>query len=167
MKIGIWLVWLVGLALAGVDAAAPEALEVEVEGRSREAIVYKPDKVGTQAPLVLVFHGHGGTAQRAARSLHVHEAWPEACTVYLQGIPTPGRLTDPEGKRNGWQHAAGEHEDRDLKFVDLLLQKLKERYPIDDRKVFAMGHSNGGGFTYHLWRERADRFAGIAPSAAE
>ncbi|MFN5852562.1 MAG: hypothetical protein ACK44Q_12105, partial [Pirellulaceae bacterium] len=66
MKIGIWLVWLVGLALAGVDAAAPEALEVEVEGRSREAIVYKPDKVGTQAPLVLVFHGHGGTAQRAA-----------------------------------------------------------------------------------------------------
>jgi|688.fasta_scaffold01551_9 dienelactone hydrolase len=166
MKIGIWLFWLLCFTLAEVDGAAPEALRVEVEGRSREAIVYQADQGGRAAPLVLVFHGHGGTAQRAAKSLRVHEAWPEACTVYLQGIPTPGRLTDPEGKRNGWQHAVGEQEDRDLKFVDLLLQRLKERYPIDDRKVFAMGHSNGGGFTYLLWRERADRFAGFAPSAA-
>jgi poly(3-hydroxybutyrate) depolymerase len=30
-----------------------------------------------------------------------------------------------------------------------------------------MGHSNGGGFCYALWRFRSDAFAGFAPTAAK
>ena len=32
--------------------------------------------------------------------------------------------------------------------------------------IYSTGHSNGGGFTYLLWRTRGDVFAAVAPSAA-
>lgn len=34
----------------------------------------------------------------AALSLRLHEVWPQACMVYPQSVPTPGMLSDPEGK---------------------------------------------------------------------
>ncbi|MBI3857308.1 MAG: prolyl oligopeptidase family serine peptidase [Planctomycetes bacterium] len=112
------------------------------------------------------FHGHGGSMQNAARSFKIHELWPEAVVVYLQGLPTPGRLTDPEGKKAGWQAAPGEQEDRDLKLFDAVLAWSKEKHKIDEHRVYCTGHSNGGGFTYLLWASRPGVFAAIAPSAA-
>ena len=96
----------------------------------------------------------------------MHELWPEAVVVYMQGLSTPGRLTDPEGKKPGWQSAAGDQGDRDLKFFDALLATLKQEYKIDERRIYSTGHSNGGGFTYLLWSARPNMFAAVAPSAA-
>lgn len=152
------------LLLALVLAGDPQKLELQVDGVAREAIVYAPGKEG--APLVFGFHGHGGTAGQAARSFRLHEEWPEAVVVYPQGLPTPGRLTDPEGKKNGWQSDAGAQEDRDLKFFDALLAALKEKHKVDEKRIFASGHSNGGQFSYLLWGSRPGLFAAIAPSGA-
>jgi hypothetical protein len=90
---------------------------LKVDGVDREALVYAPAAAAvTNAPVVFVFHGHGGSAQQAARSFAMSREWPEAISVYMQGLNTPGRLTDPEGKKPGWQHGAGAQGDRDLKF---------------------------------------------------
>jgi len=137
----------------------------EVDGLQRTAIVYAPDEP-QQPPLVFGFHGHGGNARNAARSFRLHDLWPEAVVVYMQGIPTPGPLTDPEGKRNGWQHSAGELGDRDLRFFDAVLAKMKAEFGIDASNVFSTGHSNGGGFTYLLWAQRPEVFTAMAPSAS-
>jgi polyhydroxybutyrate depolymerase len=138
-----------------------------VEGREREALVYSPKETGeARAPVVFGFHGHGGNARNASRQFRLHELWPEAVVVYMQGVPTPGRLTDPEGKRNGWQHGAGDQGDRDLKFFDAVLATLREKYRVDEDAIYATGHSNGGGFTYLLWSQRPDVFAAFAPCAA-
>ena len=75
-------------------------------------------------------------------------------------------LTDPEGKKSGWQSVVGDQADRDLKFFDAVLASMKEQYRIDERRVYSTGHSNGGGFTYLLWAARGDVFAAVAPSAA-
>lgn len=145
----------------------PLAQKWNIEGLEREALVYLPTKESPDgAPLVFGFHGHGGGAQQASRSFRLHEIWPEAVVVYMQGVPTPGRLTDPEGKKHGWQSSAGLHEDRDLKFFDAVLKTAKEKQKIDETRIYSTGHSNGGGFTYLLWAERADVFAAMAPSAA-
>jgi polyhydroxybutyrate depolymerase len=147
-------------------AAEPVPKHWDVEGLRREALVVTPAVVNAPAPIVFVFHGHGGTARNAARSFVLHTHWPEALVVYPQGVPTPGRLTDPEGKRNGWQHAAGEQGDRDLKFFDAMLASLKRAHDIDETRIYSTGHSNGGGFTYLLWATRPDVFAAVAPSSA-
>lgn len=145
----------------------PQRLEWKVGERVREGLVYAPTKTADgPAPLVFGFHGHGGTMQQAARSFPIHDHWPEAVVVYLQGVPTPGKLSDPEGRKNGWQHAAGDHGDRDLKLFDKVLASLQEKFKIDENRIYATGHSNGGAMTYLLWGSRPGLFAAIAPSGA-
>ena len=138
-----------------------------VDGVAREALVSVPRSAETSpAPVVFAFHGHGGTMQNAARTFGYHIHWPDAIVVYMQGLKTPGRLTDPEGKKPGWQSKAADQSDRDLKFFDAVLATFKAETKVDERRVYATGHSNGGGFTYLLWAERGEVFAAVAPSAA-
>lgn len=140
-------------------------MEWSVDGVMREGLIFVPSSP-SPAPVVFGFHGHGGSMRNAARSFRLHELWPEAIVVYLQGLPTPGRLTDPEGKRAGWQHDANEQGDRDLRFFDAVLESLGKKFKIDADRVYVTGHSNGGAFTYLLWAERPDVLAAVAPSAA-
>jgi len=139
-----------------------------VDGVERTALVAAPPAAMTDraGPLVLVFHGHGGTSANAARSFKLHEAWPEAVVLYPQGLPTAGVLTDPQGNLPGWQHLAQSDGDRDLHFVDAMLAWAKAHYAIDARRIFAAGHSNGGSMVYVLWAARADQFAAFAPSSS-
>ncbi len=142
-------------------------LDWTIDGVKREAIVLVPAAAATTpTPIVFAFHGHGGSARQASLSFHIHTVWPDAIVVYMQGLPTPGALTDPEGKKNGWQNREGLQGDRDLKFFDAVLESLRKEYKVDDRRIYAMGHSNGGGFTYLLWTARPDVFAAFAPSGA-
>jgi polyhydroxybutyrate depolymerase len=153
------------LALVLPTAGEPQRMEWTVEGLKREALVYLPAKSDQAAPVVFGFHGHGGRMQNVARTYHFQELWPEAVVVYMQGVPTPGRLTDPEGKLPGWQHDPGSNNDRDLKFFDAVLATLREKLKIDEDRVYASGHSNGAAFTYVLWAARHDVLAAVAPSA--
>lgn len=158
--------WFCGLWLSDANAAG-KLEQWEIGGLKREAWVCIPSKpTRGPAPLVFVFHGHGGTAQMMARQFKMDELWPEALVVYPQGVKTPGVLTDPEGKRSGWQSKAGDHGDRDLLFFDRMLKDLSERHQVDAKRVYATGHSNGGAFSYLLWAERGDRLDAIGPSAA-
>ena len=149
------------------DGRVPETLTWTVDGLERQALVYLPKDGNTEpAPLVFGFHGHGGSMYNADRSFGLQNHWPEAIVVYMQGVPTPGALTDPEGKRNGWQSVVGDQNDRDLKFFDAVLKTVREKYKVDDTRIYSTGHSNGGSFTYLLWTARGDRFAAFAPCAA-
>ncbi len=47
-----------------------------------------------------------------------------------------------------------------------LLARLQKDYPVDPKRVYATGHSNGGGFTYLLWKARPEVFAAVAPCSA-
>ncbi len=148
-------------------ADGPARREWTVDGVVREALVYVPVSAKTSpTPVVFAFHGHGGSMNNAARMFGYHTLWPEAIVVYMQGLNTPGRLTDPEGKRPGWQKDVSDQGDRDLKFFDAVLASLQQDYRVDNRRIYSTGHSNGGGFTYLLWAARGDRFAAFAPSAS-
>ncbi|MBV5328969.1 MAG: prolyl oligopeptidase family serine peptidase [Chlorobium sp.] len=139
--------------------------ELSVEGERREAMIVPPAKrTEKPVPVILVFHGHGGTIESVER-YDFQKYWPEAVIVYPQRLPTvTGR--DPEGKQPGWQQKVAASNDRDIKFVDAILRHLRERFRVDDARVFATGHSNGGVFTYLLGMVRSKVFAAIAPSAA-
>jgi len=158
--------WLLALGTAWA-AEAPQRREWTIDGVAREGLVCVPATAREKpTPVVFGFHGHGGSMRNAARSFSYHTLWPEAVVVYLQGLNTPGRLTDPEGKKPGWQHGAGAQGDRDLKFFDAVLADLRRELKIDDKRIYATGHSNGGGFTYLLWAMRGETFAAVAPSGS-
>ena len=115
--------------------------------------------------MIFAFHGHFGTMRGAAREFRMQELWPEAVVVYPQGLKTPSPV-DREGRGFGWQRVPGGQSDRDLKFFDAMLATIREKWPIDDRRIYATGHSNGGAFTYLLWATRGELFAAVAPCAA-
>lgn len=172
MKSWILVLFCIGLLCPFLSARESLTLKVKVNEVEREALVFPAPKAASGKdktslpPLVLCYHGHGGNAKQAARSFGIHEAWPEALVVYPLGIPTPGKLTDPEGKRNGWQSAPGDQGDRDLAFFDELMKALPKDHAFDPKNVFVMGHSNGGGFTYLLWAMRGKSLRAVAPCAA-
>ncbi|MDP6579569.1 MAG: prolyl oligopeptidase family serine peptidase [Vicinamibacterales bacterium] len=159
MRIRLSHVVLLGLLLVlGARGASAEVLRWEVDGMTRQAIVFapavSPDEAGH--PVVLSFHGFGDNAQNFQHT-NVHVAWPDAIVVYFQGLATrrglPGWQVEPSGRN------------RDLKLVDVALVSLRETYNVDDDRIYATGFSNGGMFAYLLWAERPDLFAAYAPVA--
>lgn len=164
------LIFSVGALHSTLSLQAVEALGRHVwtvDGVSREALVFVPLRAATHAtPVIFVFHGHGGTMGHAARTMAFHTLWADALIVYPQGLNTPGALTDPEGKESGWQAAVSAQDDRDLRFFDAMLAGLRKEFRVENRRIYATGHSNGGGFTYLLWAERGEQFAAFAPSSS-
>jgi polyhydroxybutyrate depolymerase len=167
MKVRICFVLCILCSAATLFAREPILMKWRVETVQREALVFLPSTPAeTKAPVIFAFHGHGGNMRFAARGMHFHDQWPEAIVVYMQGLPTPGLIVDRKGVRPGWQRDAGEQNDRDLKFFDQVLASLREKYAMDERRIYASGFSNGGLFTYLLWAERPNVFAGFAPGGA-
>ena len=159
----VWRVGLVGLVglclILGAREASAEVMSWQVDGETREAIVYAPDvsREGDLVPLVLSFHGYGDNMQNFQRT-NVHGAWPDAVVVYFQGLETRRGL-------RGWQVGRGDGVNRDLKLVDVALASLRATYNVDDDRIYATGFSNGGMFAYLLWAERPGVFAAYAPVA--
>lgn len=145
-------------------AAEPVQLKVNAGGFKRHAIVFAPQNRTEKAPVILAFHGHGGNMNAFAHAAGFQNAWPGAIVVYPQGLPIKTAI-DPGGLKPGWQRQPGEVGNRDLKFVDALLGKLREKYSIDDQHIFVAGFSNGAFFTYLLWAKRPQTFTGFAPVA--
>ena len=146
------LLVLVTLALSAAGGAPDERPPAvtrtwTIDGVERTAIVHLPAKSAVRSPLILAFHGHGGRAARVERSMDFQSHWPEAVVVYPQGLPTRS-ARDPEGDRAGWQNRVGEEGDRDIAFVDRVVESLRNEGWVDDARVFATGHSNGGGFSF-------------------
>ena len=159
----------------GRDPAPVEGLSAQswvVAGDTRQALVHSPTNAASNVgatsakpwPVVFAFHGHSGNARAVASKYNFHTLWPEALVVYPQGLPSPGKY-DPEGQTAGWQKQPGAQNDRDIAFFDAMLASLGTQHNIDAKRVYAMGHSNGGGFTYVLSATRGQQLAAIAPSS--
>ncbi len=145
---------------------APGAVltSVQVGGVTRESLVHLGS--GKKRPVVFVFHGHGGTPGHAAYAYALQELWPEAVVIYPRGID----IASPNSKQTarGWQMAPGTAGDRDLKFFDAMLAKVKKELPVDSNRVFVCGMSNGGLFTFELFHSRPKAiraFAAVASGA--
>jgi poly(3-hydroxybutyrate) depolymerase/sugar lactone lactonase YvrE len=142
-------------------AAARVTVKVMVDGVARRALVDPGLKATTTpSPLLFYFHGFGGSAELGASNRRFSAAWPEATIVYPQGLiyrdPNDGSMDD------GWQFHPGQSDDRDVRFVDVLLKELSATYRVDERRVYATGFSNGAAFTYVLLTLRPEQFAAFA-----
>jgi polyhydroxybutyrate depolymerase len=143
-------------------APGRHVLSFDVNGVKRVAVVVVPTSASKPAPLVFVFHGHGGTGANIERRFDIERLWPAAIVAYPYGLVGHAGKTDPQGVKSGWQTALGESGDRDLAFYDALLASLKSKLLVDTRRVYAMGHSNGSGFVSLLLNQRG---SGIAATA--
>jgi polyhydroxybutyrate depolymerase len=138
-----------------------------IDGEVRTAHVYTPElNQPNGLPLVFVWHGHGRTASRFLDRFPLHKVWPEAIVVYPQGLKSKAPY-DVNGDRTGWQYNIGDHNDRDLKFFDIMHKGFKKSNNINANQIHCTGSSNGGSFTYLLMQARPNIFASVTPAISQ
>jgi polyhydroxybutyrate depolymerase len=140
---------------------------LRIGGRDRGYIVRVPPAVArgsARVPLVIVLHGGGGNAVNA-ESMTGFTAKANAekfIVVYPDGT---GRRRDALLTWNAG-HCCGyamEKKVDDVGFIRALIDTLIARYPVDSKRVFVTGMSNGAMMTHRLGIELSDRVAAIAP----
>lgn len=141
---------------------------ITIGGRNRTYLLHLPKTFSPQRQYALVvnFHGGGGNAQITAEMSHISELADEKefIVVYPNGS---GRQADRLLTWNA-THCCGfafENQIDDVGFVRELVKQLNRELPIDPKRIFATGLSNGAMFTYRVGAEMADVFAAIAPVA--
>lgn len=141
---------------------------VSVDGKSRSYLVHVPQVSGGGAlPAVLNFHGGGGRAEIVPTTTGMNATADRYgfLAVYPEG--TTGGIVGghPSNTWNAGRCCGKAMADRvdDAAFVEAILDDLQRRFPLDVRRVYATGISNGGMLTYRLACEIADRIAAIAP----
>ena len=149
----------VSTAAAAERALAPHTMELD--GITRSYHLHVPSAVGpTPAPLVLVFHGGGGTGPGTER-----------LTRFTALADREGFLVAfPEGVEKNWNdgreftssRAHRDHVD-DVAFVAALIDAIGRAHAVDPRRVYATGISNGGIFSHYLAAHLSARIAAIAP----
>lgn len=147
--------------LQAVEGSSENVRVFIVGNEKREAIVLPPSKKTEQPPIVFAWHGHGGKMEGSVHMFDVQTAWPEAIVVYPQGLLSPS-ATDPHATKSGWQFAEGDQGNRDLKFFDAMYAQLWQDFHFDKKRVYSLGFSNGGIFSYLLWHSRHDRLAAVS-----
>lgn len=154
----------------GLALAAGVQQTLVHNGVERGYTVSAPSGLGTGGarwPLVLVLHGGGGNAAHAeAMTGFTEKASQEGfMVVYPEGSSRfKGRLlTWNAGHCCGY---AMQKRVDDVAFINALLDQLGKNYPVDPRRTYVTGMSNGGMMAHRLGIELPQRFAAIAPVVA-
>lgn len=154
------------IALAATQADGLQTVTLTVDGVERKFIAYAPlTKDAKPRPLVFAFHGHGGNMRYSLTRFKFNTTWPEAISLYPQGLPTKG-MTDEAGTKNGWQQRVGTEGGRDEKFFDAMLSWVRDHYKLDENNIFSMGHSNGGAMTMVAWNSHPTLLKGVGVCCA-
>jgi polyhydroxybutyrate depolymerase len=151
------------------------SFELKADGQTWTVHVHIPKNYNADVkpPLVLAFHGAGGEGKMALEN----DGWAAKAdqegfiVAAPTGIPSrpklaPNFLSNPRVWNSGQLNPLSPRTTiDDVAFVRKLLDELKEKVPYEERRVFAVGHSNGGGMTFRLAAEMSERLMAIATVA--
>jgi len=139
-------------------AAADEKRSIVVGSLTRNYLLHVPksSRASRRAPLVLVFHGGGGHDWNMPGFTHFDELSDE------EGF----FVAYPDGANQHWNDGRDVSTADDVGFVRALIMELERSNPIDPRRVYATGISNGGFFSNRLACDLTDKIAAIASVAA-
>jgi polyhydroxybutyrate depolymerase len=130
----------------------------------REYFLYLPSSYSgkDKSPIVLNFHGFGGTA---AGQLYYSD-WRELSDKFGFILIYPQGLELQQGESH-WNpdpiSSDGKSTSNDLGFIRKLLKKISIKYSVDASRTYATGYSNGAGMAYGLAHHESELIAGIAP----
>lgn len=150
------------------QAATSEAkcYSIEHGGLTRTFRVYAPVGLKKPVPLVMVLHGGGGSGgnmewltQRGFNRIADRDG---AVIVYPDGISKGWN----DGRSDMKTKAVAEQID-DVGFLRALAHALAAMFPIDPKRIYVTGISNGGMMSNRLACDAADVFAAAAPVAGD
>jgi polyhydroxybutyrate depolymerase len=148
---------------AGETISAHPAVSEGYSSRSYRLHIPTGYQAGMPTPVVLIFHGHGGSAAGMEGTGFSQLADREGfIAVYPQGLPQGA------GGPSFWADIGPIDDGIDeVLFVSDLLNTLQKEYCVDANRIYATGFSNGGGMTWFLACRLAGRIAAFAPVSGD
>ena len=154
----------VGLAGCGTKydfAGKTKEFSITSSGGKRKYLVHVPGQYDPNKPMPLLIAYHGSGSDPLAL---------ERATEFSSPDVNPGMISVyPAGINKSWEGPSYASADvSDLQFTTDLVKQLKNDFCIDTKRIYATGHSNGGGFvnTLACSTQHGGQFAGFAPVAA-
>jgi polyhydroxybutyrate depolymerase len=117
-------------------------------------------------PLVLVFHGGLGNPDLIAQQTQFSSKADSEGFIVAYPYGT-GSFEKKLLTWNTWNCCgyANKKNINDVDFINAVLNEIKTKYNIDEKRIFATGISNGGMMCYLLACELSEEFAAVAPVA--
>lgn len=139
-----------------------EVYETSFDGIKHDFIVCLPENYDN-APLVLMLHGYGESAEGFRQKTAFEEEANERgfAVVYVTGAPN----LEDKTSSNGWNSGIGKSSNKDVEFLRELSIYLCDTYNLDKERIYAVGFSNGAFMTHRLAMEANDVFAGVVSVA--
>lgn len=140
---------------------------ITVDQIERGYVLHVPPQVKEPVALVIVMHGGGGSA----RSAIAQTGFDAEADRHGFIVAYPEGTAGPIGRFHTWNAGAccGVAVERgmdDVGFIRAMVAEIAAAHPIDPKRVYATGLSNGGMMAYRLGCEASDLFAAIAPVSA-
>lgn len=170
--LALWGVWWMGVVQAA-DPLPPGSHELTLwhGGMERAFAVYVPvsHRPERAQPLVLAFHGGGGSMHTMARDSLYGLLGQSESSGWIVAFPN-GHSRLPGGRLATWNAGlcCGAARDKgvdDVGFARAVVAEVQRRVHIDPQRVFATGMSNGGMMAYRLACEASDLFRAVAAVA--
>lgn len=117
------------------------------------------------APLVILLHGYGLSGAEQERRFALGKAAGDRGLLYA----IPDGTRDESSLRfwnatDGCCNLGGATVD-DVAYLRALVRDVRGRYSVDPRRIFLIGHSNGGFMAYRMACDAADLIAGVVSLA--
>ena len=173
MKPSFLLALCVSLAQAATTQPADTDIPLDHASLHRHYILHLPADLDQTkpAPLVLMLHGAGGTAQGAS----TRYGWRELADKehFIVAFPEATRfdMTRPVAFKDNptiWNDASGRafparRNIDDVGYLRAVLDDIQRRASIDTSRIYCTGFSSGASMTFRAGIELSDRLTAIAP----
>ncbi len=142
-----------------------------VDGYTRKVALYRPSGLGAKPPMLITLHGTGGDAKYMIQSSNAKDladqkkvliASPQARKmtkgdwdnhykndVYWETYPNTKLATNP-----------------DLRLLAAIMQEAQKAYNVDPKRIYVLGHSNGGFFAILAAMTLQDQIAAFVSNSA-
>ena len=146
------------------------------DGITREYYVHVPAAYNPEItiPVVFMLHGSGGNGEK----FYNISGWKEVgeaetiLTVFPSSLQYPCVLDDGEKKRNaekwnsyGLELCDGSSKADDVKFLSQVIDDVKQKFSVDEKRVYMVGFSNGGEMTSKTAIELSDKLAAVVSAS--
>jgi poly(3-hydroxybutyrate) depolymerase len=136
-------------------------------GKEMEYALFVPSKYDKEkpAPLMVALHGLGSNPQQIMRYKGLTELAEQY--GYIVAAPMGYNSSGWYGQKVNFGKAQEPKNLSELSEKDVMnvLEIVRKDYKVDDRRIYLMGHSMGGGGTWHLGIKYPEIWAGLAPIA--
>lgn len=154
-------------SIFSITAFAQTSLNVDA-GRG-DVPVFVPANYASNspAPLIVLLHGYGSSGLQQNGYMRISELVDRYGFV----LATPDGTQETQGRNARFWNASDAccnfyaNDLDDAAYVLAIINAVKEQYSIDNRRVYLIGHSNGGFMSYRTAHAYPDVIAGMASLA--